>query len=236
MRDVLHIPFNQEESIVIANDNSGAIGMKMDDAVKVPYEMVSYYSFRVAVMECMAVGADPFAVTLQNFCGDEAWRALVDGIKKGLAELELDGVPINGSTESNFCLNQSAIGMTVLGKMKREVDIPMFSDQMKLAVIGVPLVGNELVEREIEAAPLSLFKQICDLPDVVTIPVGSKGILSELNGLFSNKQFSASEIHTSVDLLKSSGPSTCFIVAFSEGKMAEVMSLAGRYFYEIRVR
>ncbi|KOP79599.1 ATP-binding protein [Cytobacillus solani] len=234
MRDVLRIPFNSEESIVIASDNSGAIGLKSGDAVKVPYEMVSYYSFRVAVMECMAAGAEPFAVTLQNFCGDEAWQALIDGIRKGLAELELDGVSITGSTESNFSLSQSAIGITVLGKTRENMYEPVYSDQTMLAVIGVPLVGNELVEREEEAAPLSLFKKICSLTDVVTMPVGSRGILSELNGLFLNKVFTEPEIHTSLNLLKSSGPSTCFIAAYPEGKKDEVMALAGRYFYELR--
>lgn len=234
MRDVLHIPFNSEESVVIASDNSGAIGLKAEDAVKVPYEMVSYYSFRVAVMECIAAGAEPFAVTLQNFCGEEAWQALMAGIKKGLSELELDRVPIMGSTESNFTLSQSAIGMTVLGKMSENMSESMFSEETRVAVIGVPLVGNELVEREEEAAPLSLFKKICALPDVVTLPVGSKGILFELNGLFSNKVFAAHEIDTNLDLLKSSGPSTCFIAAYPEGKKDEVMSLAGRYFYELR--
>lgn len=234
MRDVLHIPFNSEESVVIASDNSGAIGLKAEDAVKVPYEMVSYYSFRVAVMECIAAGAEPFAVTLQNFCGEEAWQALMAGIKKGLSELELDRVPITGSTESNFTLSQSAIGITVLGKMSENMSESMFSEETRVAVIGVPLVGNELVEREEEAAPLSLFKKICALSDVVTLPVGSKGILFELNGLFSNKVFAAHEIDTNLDLLKSSGPSTCFIAAYPEGKKDEVMTLAGRYFYELR--
>ncbi|WP_102272725.1 ATP-binding protein [Cytobacillus massiliigabonensis] len=234
MRDVLFIPFNNEESVVIASDNSGAIGLKAADAVKVPYDMVSYYSFRVAVMECMAAGAEPFAVTLQNFCGEEAWQALIVGVRKGLAELERDGISITGSTESNFSLNQSAIGITVLGKTRENMCEPMYSEQTRLAVIGVPLVGNELVEREEEAAPLSLFKQICALPDVIAMPVGSKGILFELNGLFSNKVFAAHEIDTNLDLLKSSGPSTCFIVAYPVEKKDEVMAIAGRYFYELR--
>lgn len=234
MRDVLQIPFNSEEFVVIASDNSGAVGLKDADAVKVPYDMVSYYSFRVAAMECIAAGANPFAVTMQNFCGEEAWAALISGVEKGLRELALEEVSITGSTESNFALSQSAIGVTVLGKTKRKMCGPKYSDQMRMAVIGVPLVGNELVEREEEAAPLSLFKQICGLSDVVTIPVGSKGILFELNSLFSNKRFAAPEIHTSLDLLKSSGPSTCFIAAYPERKKDEVMALAGRYFYELR--
>lgn len=234
MRDVLIIPFNSEESIVIASDNSGAIGLKESDEVKVPYEMVSYYSFRVAVMECLAAGGAPFAVTLQNFCGDETWGALTAGVEKGLGELDLTEVPITGSTESNFPLSQSAIGMSVLGKKKNHSPMSMltYSEELCVAIIGTPLVGNELIERESEVVPLSLFKEICGIEDVTILPVGSKGILCELNGLFENRRFS--NFHTSLDLHKSSGPSTCFIAVYPYEKRDEVKSIAGHYYHELK--
>lgn len=59
MRDAIIIRLNQDESPVITSDNSGAIGMKEQDVVNVPYDIVGYYSFRVAVMRCMATGARP---------------------------------------------------------------------------------------------------------------------------------------------------------------------------------
>lgn len=238
MRDVLIIPLNDEESLVIASDNSGAIGLRDMDAVHVPYDIVSYYCLRVAVMECMSAGAQPFAVTVQNFCGEEAWLPLLKGINRGIEELSLEGIQINGSTESNFNLVQSAIGITVLGKRKNAVSDShlYYSEQTKLAVIGTPLVGDEVVQREAEVAPLSVFKQLCSMESVVIMPVGSKGILSELNQLFSNQTIDWTDKETCLDVNKSSGPSTCFIIAFPIDKEAKIKSIANQYFHEIYER
>jgi len=38
VRDILAIPLNEEENIVISSDNSGSIGMKVGDAVQVSYK------------------------------------------------------------------------------------------------------------------------------------------------------------------------------------------------------
>jgi hypothetical protein len=238
VRDVLSLPLNSEEMIVVASDNSGAIGEKEQDAVHVPYEIVSYYSFRVAVMECLSAGAQPFAAALQNFCGDDAWDELMRGIKKGAEELGLTELQITGSTESNFNLLQSAVGLSVLGK--RQGALPaetlIYTDDTRIAVIGSPLVGQELIEREAEAAPLKLFKAINSIGEIVTLPIGSKGILKELNGLFSNKEFKENDFENHLDLNKSAGPATCFIAVFPEGKSEEISKIAGGYLHILESR
>ncbi|MGM0900756.1 MAG: ATP-binding protein [Bacillota bacterium] len=235
MRDVLFIPFNQEEELVIASDNSGAIGLKVDDQVKVPYETVAYFSFRVAVMECISAGGKPFAVTLQNFCGEFAWEHLRSGIEEGLEELGLTEVEITGSTESNFSLKQSAIGVTILGKKKiSKLDKRLsYSPQLDIAVIGSPLVGHEVIEKGAEVVPLSMFNEINSLANVSTLPVGSKGILFELNQLFSNLKFSESDINSNMDLMKSSGPSTCFIAVYPMDKHDKIEGIAGSLFHKV---
>lgn len=238
MRDVLNFPFNAEETIVVASDNSGAIGEKEQDAVQVPYETVSYYSFRVAVMECLSSGAQPFAAAIQNFCGDDAWDQLIRGIKKGADELGLTELQITGSTESNFNLLQSAVGLSVLGKRKGEfpADTLTYTDDTRIAVIGFPLVGQELIEREAEAAPLKLFKIINSIEEIKTLPIGSKGILNELNGLFSNRKFEIENLESELDLEKSAGPSTCFIAVFPEKKSEEIRKMAGCYFHLLNIK
>ncbi|WP_342028051.1 ATP-binding protein [Mesobacillus persicus] len=231
----MFIPFNQEEELVIASDNSGAIGMKVDDEVKVPYETVAYFSFRVAAMECISAGGEPFAVTLQNFCGELAWEHLRAGIEEGLEELGLAEVEITGSTESNFSLKQSAIGVTILGKKKiSKLDKQLnYSPQLEIAVIGSPLVGNEVIEKGAEVVPLSTFYEINSLENVSTLPVGSKGILFELNQLFSNLKFSETDINSNIDLMKSSGPSTCFIVVYPIEKQDEIEGIAGTLLHKV---
>jgi hypothetical protein len=235
VRDILVIPLTEKENLVIANDNSGSIGMKSNDAVQVPYKTVAYYSFRVAVMECISAAAKPIAVVIQNFCGDKSWDELIEGIEQGISELEKMHIKITGSTESNFVLNQSAFGLTVLGKRKANIqsDKLKFNSGTSIAVIGSPLVGQELLEMEKQVVPLSVFMEVCGIEDVVTIPVGSRGILHELNTLFEGTPFTEQNVDSTVQLTKSSGPSTCFVAVCPTEKLHELKSITGRYYHEL---
>lgn len=236
MRDVLTIPINGEELFILASDNSGAIGMKDDDMVHVPYYTVAYYSFRVAAMECIAAGGEPVCVILHNFCGNNSWDELTKGIRQGLLELNLKDVPITGSTESNFSMLQSAVGLLVLGKKKYgNIQEISFVDPLKLAVIGKPLVGNEVVEQKTHVVPLSIFQEVSRLKDVMVWPVGSKGILYEVNQVFNNMRLLKEMVFTNVDIIKSSGPATCFIAVYPVEQEDEVKKLAGDYFHSVQI-
>jgi hypothetical protein len=236
MRNVVTIPFDGAGTLIIASDNSGAIGMKKDDLVFASYETIAYYSFRVAVMECTAAGGKPVSVIIHNFCGNEAWEKLTSGIQKGLNELHLKNIAITGSTESNFLLQQSAIGIIVIGqKPQGEMDKILFNEQSKIAIIGKPLVGSEVIEQEDQIAPLHIFQKISGFQRTMVWPVGSKGILYELNQMFQNKKFLMEQVNTDVDVLKSSGPATCFIALFQEDLEAEIKKMAGSYFHSVQI-
>jgi hypothetical protein len=224
MRDVLKVPISHSETLIIACDNSGGIGMKEQDVVKVPYEVTAYYSFRVAVMECMAAGAKPIAVTLQNFCGEVAWDDICSGVLAGQKELGLD-LPITGSTESNLPLVQSALGMIVIGKWKGSAEIKRMR---KVAIIGKPLVGYEVIEKADQIAPLSLFKAVCEYEDVVVLPVGSKGIAYEWRKL--SDTAIPTSLRSQINVETSAGPSTCFLISYPDHLEAELRKLAGLYF------
>jgi hypothetical protein len=236
MRDIITIPLTSTESLIIASDNSGGIGMKTEDHVQVSYETVAYYSFRVAAMECMAAGGVPVSVVLHNFCGDHTWSELNKGIQKGLAELNLKDVPITGSTESNFQLQQSALGLVVLGKKSlSKKSYKTFSKDLKFAVIGSPLVGNEVLENEEQVIPLSIFSEVLKLDEIMVWPVGSKGILYEFNRMFTSKVFTKEMLHTNLDVLKSSGPATCFIIAFDQDQEESLIEITAGYYHSIMV-
>lgn len=236
MRNVLTIPFHGTDTLIIASDNSGAIGMKEDDLVQVPYETVAYYSFRVAVMECISAGGKPISIILNNFCGNEAWEKLINGIQKGLSELDLKDIAITGSTESNFSMLQSAIGIFVLGKKQlRKTEKIIYNEHSKIAIVGNPLVGNEVIQQEDQIASLALFQKISRLEGVWVWPVGSKGILFELNQMFTNKEWLKDNVITDVDVLKSSGPATCFIALYQENQGAEIKELSGSYFHPVKL-
>lgn len=237
MRDTITLPLNSQESLIVASDNSGGIGKKAEDHVQVSYETVAYYSFRVAAMECIAAGGEPVSVVLHNFCGDDSWSELVNGVRKGLAELNLGDIPITGSTESNFYLKQSAVGLVVLGKKPLDkMTEKIFSNNLKFAIIGKPLVGNEVIDFPNEIVPLSTFREVSTLQDIMIWPVGSKGILFEFNQMFPSKEFSMEMLDTNIDVLKSSGPATCFIVAFEQNQEEALKRLASGYFNSVTIK
>lgn len=224
MRDALVIPISEQESLVIATDNSGGVGMKEQDLVEVSYDTVGYFSFRVAMMECLGTRAKPLAVVIQNFCGELEWKELVAGVQKGIKELGLEQIQITGSTESNFPFVQSAVGLNVIGiKSKHDRNI----DPSAVALIGLPLVGHEVLEQADDVAPLSLFYQLSLREDVLLWPVGSKGVGHELQRL--NLMIDSHEI----DFKKSGGPATSFLIMYPKGLEKEIAEIAGTYFHSL---
>ena len=233
-RDVSIISLNEKEALVIAADNSGGIGLKEQDQVKTAYEVVSYYGFRVAVMECMAAGGKPISIVLHNFCDDHAWDLLLAGIEKGLEELGLKGaVSVTGSTESNFTMLQSALGMIVLGKRESTYVDEVSFENRKVAVIGSPLVGNEVLEQEKDVIPLSLFQELCQLEDVVIVPVGSKGVLYELKNMLDDPSIVGGSLICDVDVNKTAGPATCVLIAFKSDLEPVIQEKCGHLYHSV---
>lgn len=228
MRDAIVIPLNGNESLVVATDNSGSVGMKEQDDVKVAYDIVGYFSFRVAMMECLAAGAKPITIVIQNFCGDHVWGDIVSGVQRGMKELGLEKMEITGSTESNFSLVQSVVGLNVIG-VKSNEDGNRKASIERVALVGLPLVGDEVMSNPDKVAPLSLFYQFSRLEDVIIWPVGSKGVGHELQRMVPEMAQALSSEH--IDLHKSGGPSTSFLVGYPLEKEEEIKKLTGDYFH-----
>lgn len=233
-RDLSIIPLNEMQSLVVAADNSGAIGMKELDMVKTSYDIVAYYSFRVAFMECLAGGGTPISVVLHNFCSDESWDAIMTGVQKGLKEAGYPNIPVTGSTESNFSLLQSALGMVVVGLIDSKNIKTSFSfDKKKFAVIGSPLVGEEVLTENQQVIPLPLFQELCSLEGAVILPVGSKGILHELRTMLGIAGITEDKVICELDVQKSSGPSTCTLIAFPLELEEKVKNLSGHLYHPL---
>jgi hypothetical protein len=237
MRDVSIIPSSSNEEIIVGTDNSGGIGTKEEDVVKVDDVITAYYSTRVAVMEVLAVKAKPFSVIIHNFSGDNVWDAYKQGAETALKEAELEEVLITGSTESNFPLKQSALGITVLGKRSVVKNERAREYECSYAVIGRPLTGNQVLENMELAAPLSLFTKCCRHSAILDlIPVGSKGILEELRVLTGDASLTEKNVECHIDILVSGGPSTCFLVKFSIEDEDKIRELTGCYYHWLLVR
>ncbi|OXS78033.1 hypothetical protein [Domibacillus enclensis] len=204
--------------LVLAVDNSGSVGEKKQDDVAASYETVGYFSARVAIMECMAAGGEPFAAVVHNFSGDAAWPALYAGTEKAAFEAGYE-LEITGSSESNFHLNQSASGILMIGRHVRKTD-QIEQRDMQYGVIGKPLVGGEVLAHSHEIAPLSLFRQLIGHEGVAAVwPVGSKGIAHEL------QQFTGRKGSCELDMNKSGGPSTCFLIAATRQATQKIKSV-----------
>lgn len=211
--------------LVITVDNIGGVGEKQADIVQVPYDLVSYYGARTVLIEAMCGGAQPFLITLSNFCGDKALPKLLKGLRKAVSELSFL-IEINGSTESNFDLLQSAITTQVIAK-KIKTNSESYASY---CVIGKPLVGDEVTKESESIVSLKDVEEIVNLPFVSrVIPVGSKGIKWEFCNAF-NK-----DISCELDINKSSGPSTCIIVEFDEKHLDQLESKFSHILYSISV-
>lgn len=232
MRNATIHRLSGEEFLITTCDNSGGIGEKEQDLVHVPYDVISYYSFRVAVMECIASGGQPISIIIQNLTGESNWRKLSEGVYRGLSELNKSNITITGSSETNFQLNQSAIGIVVNGTSNNpKFEIPSIPNH-KWAVVGKPLVGPSVIEQAGYVAPLLTFHTISKMEEVYVWPVGSKGILSEMKRISMEP---VQSISSSLDLQGSAGPSTCFIIAYPAEREKEIQTIAGNLFYPIEL-
>ncbi len=200
-----------DETTIVTIDNSGCIGEKELDAVHVSNELAAYYTARVALIEQWCAGAEPTHIFLSNFTGDEAWKDYEKGIQQAFTEIGVPVPTIKGSTESNFKALQSGISLMMIGKVIYEVS----KENLHWYVVGKPLVGEEVITESQHVAQLKELYDLVRLKIADQIwPVGSKGILSELNSLFPG-----SEVECALDVEKTSGPATAVIVGVSKDKM-----------------
>ncbi|WP_129409246.1 AIR synthase related protein [Marinitoga lauensis] len=115
---IINVCDNKE--LAIACDSSGGIGNKQMDIIKVPPDIVGYFTAHVALAEIISYGAFPIAVidTLSVELNDTG-KEIIKGIKKALEQLGInENKIITGSTEENFPVVQTGMGITVIGEKR----------------------------------------------------------------------------------------------------------------------
>lgn len=210
-----------EKNLVVANDSSGSIGPKENDALKVEPEVVGYHAAQVALMEIIAYGAKP-ALFINNLCVEmnPTGKRIIDGVVETMRSVGMDTEQsLNGSTEENFVTTMTGIGITVLG-MTDNIQIPIHKSEKRdlIVVLGLPLVGQEIIDAgENEIMNAKLLKKVRSLSYIKEIlPVGSTGIRNELKNIERDSKSRALIFKTDLDLEKSSGPSTSVLVSLKE--------------------
>lgn len=220
-RDLTLIDINKDQTLVISCDSSGGIGNKENDIVQTTPEIVGQFTAQVGLMEMLAFGAHPITIvdTLSVEMEDTG-RRILEGIKRALEPLDfdLDNV-ITGSTEENFPVSVTGIGITIIGIINKDNwERPMTKAGLIAAVVGIPKIGNELLD---DKDSIMNIPRLLDLKEKEYIkeilPVGSKGILYELEKMAKTNNISYRlEDNQFIDLKKSSGPSTCVVISIEE--------------------
>ncbi|MBO0589566.1 hypothetical protein [Sporosarcina sp. E16_8] len=214
---------------IVTTDNSGGIGEKLQDIVIVPDRITAYFAARVALLEQWASHAEPVSILIHNFSGNASWESYVAGVTDLFHEAGLEVPPINGSSETNMELVQSAMAVTIIGKKRAALT----QENCAWFTYGTPLVGDEVRNRADEIASTRLIHEAMKSGIVHQIwPVGSKGILQEVRLLTGMKE---ARVETILDPMKSAGPSTVVLLAVEKMKIEEAEALLGVHLNKLTI-
>lgn len=220
VRDVTLVDLGQGKTMVIACDSCGSVGLKERDVLKVPPFITGKYTTRVALLEVLCTGAEVICLT-NTICNEmnPTGQEIIQGIEEELREAGIGKVVLTGSTEENFPTVATGLGITAVGLVETEkLKINNIKSDALLVVFGHPKVGQEVLKSSRDdIVGYSLIKQLLKEPEVYEIiPVGSKGILYEMQELARNNQLKISvNKDLEIDIIKSGGPSTAVIAAVS---------------------
>ncbi|NTW72104.1 MAG: selenophosphate synthase [Eubacteriaceae bacterium] len=216
-RDLTIIEVNNSTEMVIACDSLGGIGSKEQDVIKCPFEVSGYYTTLVVLAELLSYRAKPeILVNNLSFEMEPAGRLVLEGIRKALREAELtDDCMITGSTEENVNVVQTALGVTGIGFIEKDLRNKFNIQSGDSAyLMGVPYMGDEVIQNPMEMPLLKAIRILCETEGIAEIlPAGSKGIAYEIHQLChtNRKEFTYAD-NIKPDLKKSAGPATCAVV------------------------
>ncbi|MGM0436906.1 MAG: AIR synthase related protein [Bacillota bacterium] len=225
-RDISIVDIGSNRSLVIACDVSGGIGPKIRDKIEVSGEMVGHYTTRVALMEVLAVGAEPISIidTL-SVEYNPTGKSIIKGIEKALEEVKFDKKMINGSTEDNIETDETGVGITVIGIIEKEkLKISCTKKGNILVSIGLPLVGKEVLECPEMRADIFDLQKLKEKKYINEIMVvGSKGIKyeAELIAEMSDLKVSYKQ-GLNLDIEKSAGPATVILVSLAQENLLKL--------------
>lgn len=235
VRDLLVTNLTDNLMMIVASDSDGGIGPKEGDTIKCPAYDLGRFAARVPLMEMLASGAIPInIVDTLSVEMNPTGKEIIDGIRD---EVSLAGMPkdlaVTGSTEDNVPTIQTGVGVVVIGLVDKK-DFRPGTSQIDDAVVcvGIPKSAphDKVVFSDIEIANPGDIREVGKLSYVHDIlPVGSKGIGYEVGELAKSANLKIELIENiKIDLEKSGGPSTCFLVSLPEEHINEFSNSINR--------
>jgi len=218
-RDLLLLQMGDGSLLAVSCDAAGGIGAKPHDKVKTNPRIVGRFTARVALMELLAVGADPTSIVATLPIEPEPTGAQVlKGITDEVRYAGLGRLPTICSSEKNVRVSQTGVGVTVLGLLHRsKLKIGKCKPRDEIVAIGEPRVREEVLEGQRRGLIADTREMLKLEPVHEIIPVGSKGIMHEAEILAKDSQLSLSPTKSQVDLEKSAGPSCVLLCAIANG-------------------
>lgn len=212
----------RRDVLVISCDSIGAIGSKHLDRVKCSPFVVGQFAARVALMEVLAVGGTPICIACPLAVEPSpTGKRIIMGVR---TEMRIAGltnrVRILDSTEKNFEVDQTGIGITVVGRVdigSLRVGRCQRGDQ--LFAVGLPCVGTEVLSKRNQRliANTQDLRKLLELDAIhEVIPVGSRGILHEARVIARDSKLSFKLAkNVQISMTKSAGPATVILFAGS---------------------
>lgn len=221
-RDVA-VKLHKDDYIVMACDSSGAIGEKDGDYYNVSAFTVGRFLCRTALYELLTVGAEPIlsALTISSE-PNPTGENILKGVQSELNSCSFGDIPMVISTEKNMPTSETGVGIAITGICSGVLRIGTTKKGDSIHVIGLPLVGAEVIKNEDEMVSIDHIIKLGEMPSVHDIiMVGSMGIKGEIENLCDNINLEyAFYDNLSVDVLKSGGPSTCAVVTIA-GRLSD---------------
>ncbi len=115
-RDLLLLRVTRDRLLAVSCDAAGGIGSKPHDKVRANPRLLGKMTARVALMELLAIGANPIALagTLSvepKPTGDQVIKGMLAEVRYA----RLRNVQILASSEKNVKVSQTGIGVTAIG-------------------------------------------------------------------------------------------------------------------------
>lgn len=216
--------------MVIGCDSAGGIGPKPLDKLKVDGYTLGKFTARVPLMEVISAGATPVCV-IDNLCVEPnpTGAEILNGIRDEAKNAGLDPkLAVTGSSEKNFAVEQTGLGVTVIGlTFKKSLRIGVSQPEDLVVALGNPCVGAEVVPAENKGL-------ICNVTDVLkllsleivheVIPVGSEGIKHEVDVLAVGSRLKFTRnLSLKLNVFeKSAGPATVLLATLPASKLGLV--------------
>lgn len=220
--------------MVVGCDSAGGIGPKPLDKVKVDGRTLGRFTARVALMEVSAAGGLPIClVNTLSVEPEPTGVEILEGVRNEVQHAGLGHLVITGSMEENIRVNQTGLGVTVIGLASRkQLKIGKSKPGDLIIAVGIPCVGMEVLAAEKQ-------NRIADLQDLLklislnfvheVIPVGSKGIRHEASVIAQDSLLRVKlQEKPGVNLEKSAGPGTVIMVSVSKDAFNQLSQLVNK--------